>query len=196
MKNNTKTLTSFFTFTFLTFFIFSSKLYADDSKFSIGLGITNNNIEFIPSEFTDNGFKFDLGYSINDIFSVELSYFDFGNIGFESFNLTGPEIPEDAHVTVDFNIKALDLSVLAKHKWDKFSIFAKIGWLASDNEEKVFIAHGLFQQFNISDSNFSYGAGMGYDINKNFMINFDYTASNLDANVSVKISSLGVKYRF
>lgn len=172
---------------------------ANDDKFSIGINLSHNQVEYSSPGNTDNGFKLDLGYSINDIFSVELSYFKLGDI---SYNFIDPEHPEPVGETLPNQLSALkiqidawDVSLLAKHKMNKFSVYARLGWFLSNAEQQINFVSRADQQSKSNDSALSYGLGAGYDINKHFSINLDHTVSEIE-NRRIQMSSLGIKYRF
>jgi len=172
---------------------------ANDDKFSLGLSLSHNQIEYSSPGNTDNGFKLDLGYSINDIFSVELSYFKLGDI---SYNFIDPEpigiTPPDQLSALKIQTDAWDVSLLAKHKMNKFSVYARLGWFMSNTKQQINFVSGVDQQSKLNDSALSYGLGAGYDINKHFSINLDHTVSETNDfnNGRIQITSLGIKYRF
>ncbi len=166
---------------------------ADDNKFSLGLSISKDSIDDLPSSYIDKGLKLDFGYTLNRVFSLELSYYKIGDI-----NSPKPVIPSDGIFTATTKVNALDLSVLANHQWDRFSIYAKLGVFYSDLTSKAYMLNNKIGEFSNSGSNLSLGIGAGYKINNNFKFVLDYTDSDSSdpANTSIAITSLGLKYTF
>ncbi len=168
---------------------------ADDSKFSLGISISQDSIDDLPSSLIDNGLKLDFGYTLDKVFSLELSYYKVGDV-----NSPKPVIPSGDIFTATTKTDVLDLSVLANHQWDRFSIYAKLGVFYSDLTTKIYMStnNNIVSKSSSSGSNLSFGIGAGYKINNNFKFVLDYTDSDLSdqTNTSIAITSLGLKYTF
>lgn len=88
---------------------------------------------------------------------------------------------------------------------DRFSLYAKVGQLWSETEYNFGTATGDYD-----DESLFVGAGISYEITRNFLVNAEYTVydTTLDADEAVddiddtdfetdlKQASLGIEYRF
>jgi OmpA-OmpF porin, OOP family len=125
--------------------------------FYAGAGIGQSTLEVDDAGFDadDTAFKVFGGYSFNDHFAVELTYFDGGAPG-ETFDF-GIGTP----VSVEAELTGLNVSAVGRLPInDTFALFAKLGY-ASYDFEVTGRAGGFSESEEGSDEDLSYGLGIG-----------------------------------
>ncbi|WP_375279160.1 porin family protein [Alteromonas australica] len=192
MKNTLTAIASIAALTSFGTYAQSSDYPMDDSGFYVG-----GNYGYLKAEGEDD-FDDDkdvrqglLGYKFNEWVALEGSYIDFGDYGSD---LAGAET--DGYTAAVKGILPIS---------DRFSLYAKVGQLWSETEYNFGTATGDYD-----DESLFVGAGISYEITRNFLVNAEYTVydTTLDADEAVddiddtdfetdlKQASLGIEYRF
>ncbi|MBT0585133.1 porin family protein [Alteromonas oceanisediminis] len=144
-------------------------------------------------EFDDDkdAYQFNLGYSFNEYFAVEGSYVDFGDYGNDL-----------ANADTDGYTLGLKAGFAIN---DRFTVYAKGGQLWYETEYSVL---GVNDDFD--DEGMYAGLGLGYVLNQNWTVKFEYTLYDADLDTGdaiedlddaefstdLKQAALGIEYRF
>lgn len=164
------------------------------------------------SEFeTDTGYKFGFGAKINDNFSVEINYVDFGTFDVKSkyLGVLSQEASADLGeiVTVhsaDVDVSGLDISLLGFVPInDQFSFFGRIGilsWDADFNFSLSVQGQGSGSFGESEDGNdLSFGLGLQFKPSENLGLTFGYDKYDFDMeddNSKIDFIHAGLKFYF
>jgi OOP family OmpA-OmpF porin len=164
--------------------------YAEQAPgFYAGVGIGEATIEVDDVDFdaSDTAFKVFGGYSFNENFAVELTYFDGGspNENFEFAGIGG---------SVDAEVDGLNASVVGRIPvGDTFSLFAKLGF-ASYDVKVTARAAGFSESADGSDEDISYGLGAALGFGS-FEVRAEYEAIDV-SDGSFNVLSVSGLFRF
>lgn len=142
----------------------------------------------IDLDDSDTGFKVFGGYSFNQNFAVEASYFDFGEASgsFEDFVGT---------VNFDVGISGFNASVVGTLPvGDMFSLYGRLGYASYDVDAHATIIGVGSGDASESDSDMTYGVGGELSFGQ-FGMRLEYEAINLDQGDANMISLSGL-FRF
>jgi OOP family OmpA-OmpF porin len=150
--------------------------------------IDDDGFDGIDFDDSDTGFKVFGGYTFNQYFAVEATYFDFGDAG-GSF--------DDFGDTVDFDVGVSGLAASAVGMLpvsDMFTLFGKIGYASYDVDAHVNIVGVGSGSSSESESDLMYGAGAALSFGQ-FEARAEYEMINVDGGDANMISLSGL-YRF
>ncbi|HEV8334285.1 MAG TPA: outer membrane beta-barrel protein [Steroidobacteraceae bacterium] len=134
---------------------------------------------------SDTGFKVFGGYSFNQNFAIEATYFDLGEAS-GSF-----DVGEDFDVGISgFGVAAVGVLPLS----DMFSLFGKLGYASYDIDAHVEIVGVGSGNASDSQSDLTYGAGAALSFGQ-FEARAEFEAINVDGGDANMISLSGL-YRF
>ncbi|NQZ89573.1 MAG: porin [Colwellia sp.] len=131
-------------------------------------------------------YKINAGYSLNQNFSVELNYFDFGE---DNSRYDGSGI---------FFADGYSFEFLAKYPISDFSIYAKLGvlWWTEEGERVHWWEEGAAIEHLKSDGNdIIYGVGVSYSITENVSLKIEFQQSDIN-NTTTNPLSLGFDVQF
>jgi OOP family OmpA-OmpF porin len=139
---------------------------------------------------SDTGFKIFGGYSFNQNFAVELSYFDLGEVsGSESF-------PPFGNVSFSVGVSGLNASAVGRLPLtDTFAIFGKLGFASYDLDASVNVPGFGSGSGSSSESDMTYGVGASLGFAQQWEVRFEYEAVNVDGG-DANMISVGGSYRF
>lgn len=149
-----------------------------DNGFYTGIGVTQAFVDERGLDEDDTGGKIYGGYKFNDYFSIEGSYYDFGNI-------------EDAGRQLEAD--GVSLAIIGSLPLTQYvSIFAKAGTHDWDAE-----ARGVFpgQSLRDSDTDAFYGAGVQYNFTDSITVRAEverYEVEELDFDAA----TIGIQFNF
>ena len=150
--------------------------------------IDDDGFDDIDFDDSDTGFKVFGGYSFNQYFAVEATYFDFGEAS-GSF--------DDFGDTVNFDVGVSGLAASAVGMLpvaDMFTLFGKIGYASYDIDAHVDIVGVGSGSSSESESDLMYGAGAALSFGQ-FEARAEYEMINVDGGDANMISLSGL-YRF
>ena len=156
-----------------------------------GLGTTEvseESIEEFTADDSDNGFKIFGGYTFNEFFAIEASYFDFGEA---SGTLEDPFLGD-----FDFKVgvSGLSGSVVGRiPAGEMFSVFGKIGFAQYELDFDVTI-DGESGSDSESESDMIYGGGIALGFG-GFELRAEYEVLNVEDG-DVNMLSVNGLYRF
>ena len=156
-----------------------------------GFGTTKLNddsFDGVDLDDSDTGFKVFGGYSFNQYFAVEATYFDFGEAS-GSFDDFGGTTKFDVGVS-GFAASAVGTLPVS----DMFSLFARLGYASYDVDAHVNIVGVGSGSASQSESDMIYGGGAMLSFGQ-FGVRAEYEAINVDQGDANMISISGV-YRF
>jgi OmpA-OmpF porin, OOP family len=161
--------------------------------FYMGAGVGSTKIDddgFDDIDFddSDTGFKVFGGYSFNQNFAIEASYFDFGEAS-GSFDDFGDSVNFDVGVS-GFGVFAVGMLPLG----DTFSLFGKLGYASYDIDAHVDIVGVGSGSSSDSQSDMMYGAGGALSFGQ-FAVRAEFESINVDGGDANMISVSGL-YRF
>jgi OOP family OmpA-OmpF porin len=166
--------------------------YAEQAPgFYAGAGVGQASIEVDDVDFdaNDTAFKLFGGYSFNQNFAVELTYFDGGAPG-ERFDFGG-----GLTGSVETEITGLNLSAVGRIPvGESFSLFGKLGY-ASYDAEVTAEAGGFSASEDGSDEDLSYGIGAGFAFGPSFEMRAEYEAIDI-SDGSFNVLSVSGLFRF
>lgn len=151
--------------------------------------ISDDGFNDINYDDSDTGFKVFGGYSVNQNFAIEASYFDLGE-GSGSFDDFGDQINFDVGVS-GFGVSAVGVLPLS----DMFSLFGKLGYASYDIDAHVNIVGVGSGSSSDSQSDLMYGAGAALSFAERFEARLEFEAINVDGG-DANMISLGGLYRF
>ena len=143
----------------------------------------------IDADDSDTGFKLFGGYSFNNNFAVELSYFDLGEVrgGFSD--------PFFGDFNFDVGVSGLNASAVGRLPVsDTFSLFGKLGVASYDLDAHVSgdgFGSGSDSQ---SETDMTYGVGAALSVGQ-WELRAEFEAINVD-NGDANMISVGAMYRF
>jgi OOP family OmpA-OmpF porin len=156
-----------------------------------GFGTTkldDNSFDGVDFDDSDTGFKLFGGYSFNQYFAVEATYFDFGEAS-GSFDDFGDTTKFDVGVS---GLAASAVGTLPVS--DIFSVFARLGYASYDVDAHVNIVGVGGGSASQSENDVVYGGGALLNFGQ-FAVRGEYEAINVDQGDANMISISGV-YRF
>ena len=134
----------------------------------------------------DTAFKFFLGYRVNPNFAIEGSYFNYGEVSF-SGQLSGFPISASVEPTA-FGVAAVGILPLG----NRFSLFGKLGLLASEVDASVNVA-GFPGSESESETGLHMGIGAMFDVSSSVAIRAEWERND---ELEVDMISVGVQVRF
>jgi OmpA-OmpF porin, OOP family len=144
----------------------------------------------IDVDDSDTGFKIFGGYSFNNNFAVELSYFDLGEVN-GAFNE-----PFVGNVSFDVGISGFNASAVGRLPVsDTFSLFGKLGFASYDVDGHVSIAGVGSGSDSSSETDLSYGVGAALSFGGQWEARIEYEAIDVDSG-DANMLSVGAMYRF
>jgi OmpA-OmpF porin, OOP family len=152
-----------------------------------GFGTTKINDDGFDNNVddSDTGFKVFGGYSFNQNFAIEATYFDLGEAS-GSFG-----VGENFDVGISgFGVSAVGVLPLS----DMFSLFGKVGYASYDIDAHVEIVGVGSGSASDSQSDLTYGAGAALGFGQ-FEARLEFEAINVDGG-DANMLSLGGLYRF
>jgi OOP family OmpA-OmpF porin len=139
----------------------------------------------IDIDDTDTGFKIFGGYSFNDNFAVELSWFDLGEV-------TG----RDAGDSFSVGVSGLNASAVGRLPLSEtFSLFGKLGFASYDLDAHVNLAGIGSGSDSQSETDLTYGVGGALSFGGQWEVRLEWEAINVD-NGDANMLSVGGMYRF
>jgi len=142
----------------------------------------------IDADDSDTGLKIFGGYSFNDNFAVELSYFDLGEVrgGFSD--------PFFGDFNFEVGVSGLNASAVGRLPVsDTFSLFGKLGVASYDVDAHVSGDFGTGSDSQ-SETDMTYGIGAALSLGQ-WELRAEYEAINVD-NGDADMISVGAMYRF
>jgi len=142
----------------------------------------------VSCEDTDTAYRIFGGYQINKHFAVELGYYQLG------------EATASGTFRATIESKAWDLvAVGILPIGDKFSVYGKLGMYMADTDFST--NNPAFSNESKSNTDLTYGIGVGYDFTKNFGIRAEYqvfkdVGGGDIGTADVDVMSIGIVYRF
>jgi OOP family OmpA-OmpF porin len=147
-------------------------------------GFDDAGIDFDDS---DTGFKVFGGYSFNQNFAIEASYFDFGEASGSFDDFVGP-------VSFDVGVSGLSASAVGVLPLsDMFSLFGRLGYASYDIDAHASVG-GQSGSSSESESDLVYGAGAALSLGQ-FEARAEFEAINVDGGDANMISLSGL-FRF
>jgi OOP family OmpA-OmpF porin len=165
--------------------------YAEQaSGFYAGAGIGDATIEVDDVDFdaSDTAFKVFGGYSFNQNFAVELTYFDGGapKENFSEFGVNG---------SVEAEVDGLIASMVGRIPvGDTFALFGKLGF-ASYDVKATARAGGFSASEDGSDEDIAYGVGASLGFGQSFEVRAEYEAIDV-SDGSFNVLSVSGLFRF
>jgi OOP family OmpA-OmpF porin len=153
-----------------------------------GFGTTKINDDGFDNNIddSDTGFKIFGGYSFNQNFAIEATYFDLGEAG-GSFG-----VGENFDVGISgFGVSAVGVLPLS----DMFSLFGKVGYASYDIDAHVEIVGVGSGSASDSQSDLTFGAGAALSFAERFEARLEFEAINVDGGDANMLSLSGL-YRF
>ncbi|MGB5630713.1 MAG: porin family protein [Woeseiaceae bacterium] len=161
--------------------------YAGDLYLGASIGNATLNEDFDGLNVDDNStaFRVVVGWRLNDYFSVEGGYHDFGNFEQSFDDGSGPMT---AKLSADGFLLGATGRVPVS---DRFALTARAG---------MFFWNGTAEVNNVSqatpeDSNLYLGVGVSFDLGKSLQLTADWTRYELESAAS-GVFSVGLQYRF
>jgi OmpA-OmpF porin, OOP family len=139
---------------------------------------------------SDTGFKIFGGYSFNNNFAVELSYFDLGEV---SGVLDDPFFGD---IAFDVGVSGFNASVVGRLPVaETFSLFGKLGFASYDLEAHATVSGFGSGSDSSSESDLTYGVGAALSVGPQWELRAEYEAINVDDG-DANMISVGAMYRF
>jgi OOP family OmpA-OmpF porin len=157
----------------------------------VGLGstkVSEESIEAFTADDSDNGFKFFGGYTFNEFFAVEASYFDLGE--------ASGTIEDAFFGDIGFEAGVSGISAAAVGRipaGEMFSVFGKVGFAQYDVEVEVTL-DGESGSDSESETDMVYGGGVGLNFGA-FEVRAEYEVLNVEDG-DVNMISVSGLYRF
>lgn len=151
----------------------------------IGGNIGNAEHKYIDDDSTSIGLTG--GYRLNENFSLELSYTDFGDLSeYDSFD----------GFTEKFDIDSLNFSIVGAFPvTDVLSVYAKLG----HHEWDYAVVENGTKVISLDGGDFSYGLGVAWNINENIDIKLGFDHYDLKSGsekTDIGNVNLGLTYSF
>ena len=130
---------------------------------------------------SDTGFKIFGGYTFNENWGVEVSYFDFGEAS-----------ASDGGDSVSVGVTGLSAAAVGRLPInDMFAVYGKLGFASYDVKAKFNVAGFGSGSASDSDSDMIYGIGGAMSFGGNFEARLEYEALNVDGDASmISVSGL------
>jgi OOP family OmpA-OmpF porin len=139
---------------------------------------------------SDTGFKIFGGYSFNNNFAVELSYFDLGEV---SGVLDDPFFGD---IAFDVGVSGFNASVVGRLPVaETFALFGKLGFASYDLEAHATVSGFGSGSDSSSESDLTYGVGAALSVGPQWELRAEYEAINVDDG-DANMISVGAMYRF
>ena len=149
-----------------------------------GIGTTkvgDDDFDEAGIDTTDTGFKIFGGYTFNENWAAEVSYFDFG----EASASAGGD-------SVSVGVTGLSASAVGRLPLnDMFALYGKLGFASYDVDAKFNVAGFGSGSASDSDSDMIYGVGGALSFGGNFEARLEYEALNVDGDANmISVSGL------
>jgi OOP family OmpA-OmpF porin len=149
-----------------------------------GIGTTkvgDDNFSGPGVDDSDTGFKIFGGYTFNENWGVEVSYFDFGEAS-----------ASDGGDSVSVGVTGLSAAAVGRLPInDMFAVYGKLGFASYDVKAKFNVAGFGSGSASDSDSDMIYGIGGAMSFGGNFEARLEYEALNVDGDASmISVSGL------
>jgi OOP family OmpA-OmpF porin len=148
-------------------------------------GFDNGNVDD-----SDTGFKVFGGYSFNDNFAIEASYFDLGEVsGRDNF-------PPFGAVGFDVGVSGLNASAVGRLPVSEtFALFGKLGFASYDLDVSVSVPGFGSGSDSESESDLTYGLGVAFKFAEQWEARVEYEAISVDGG-DANMISVGGLFRF
>jgi OmpA-OmpF porin, OOP family len=164
-------------------------------SFYVGAGfgtteVSEDSIDEFLADDSDNGLKVFGGYSFNEYFAIEASYFDFGEA---NGTIEDPDFGD-----IDFSTGVTGLSAAAVGRipaGEMFSVFGKVGFASYDVEIDVSVPGFGSGSSSESETDLVYGVGGALSFAERFEARVEYEVLNVEDG-DVNMISLSGLYRF
>ena len=149
-----------------------------------GIGTTkvgDDDFDEAGIDTTDTGFKIFGGYTFNENWGVEVSYFDFGEAS-----------ASDGGDSVSVGVTGLSAAAVGRLPInDMFAVYGKLGFASYDVKAKFNVAGFGSGSASDSDSDMIYGIGGAMSFGGNFEARLEYEALNVDGDANmISVSGL------
>jgi len=139
---------------------------------------------------SDTGFKIFGGYSFNENFAVEVSWFDLGEV---SGTLNDPFFGD---IDFDVGVSGLNASAVGRVPVSEtFSLFGKIGFASYDLDGHATISGVGSGSDSESETDLTYGVGAALSFGGQWEVRAEFEAINVDDG-DANMLSVGAMYRF
>ena len=158
---------------------------------SIGLTkISDDAFDDSNVDDSDTGFKIFGGYTFNENFAVEVSYFDLGEVsGRENF-------PPFGNVSFAVGVSGLNASAVGRLPLTPtFALFGKLGFASYDLDASVSVPGFGSGSDSSSESDLTYGVGGSLSFAQQWEVRAEFEAINVDGG-DANMISVGANYRF
>ena len=152
-----------------------------------GIGTTkvgDDDFDDAGIDTSDTGFKVFGGYTFNQNWGIEVSYFDFGEA---SASEGGDSVSVGVTGLAAYGVGRLPIS-------DMFTVFGKLGFASYDVDAKFNIAGFGSGSASDSDSDLIYGVGGALSFGGNFEARLEYEALKVDGDANML--SVSALFRF
>jgi OOP family OmpA-OmpF porin len=180
------------------FFAFSAPATAQDAGWYIGaaygmtsMDVDSSGVSNPVVDDSDSGFKIYGGFQFNKHLGAEIGYVDAGKATF-----SGSAIPSLGIGAFSGEIKFTAITFAAVGTLplnESFALFGKAGLAAWDAKASANVV-GVSGSVDDSGTDLLYGIGARYNLNRNWGVTLEYEA--VDAEGTVSMTSLGVRYKF
>lgn len=191
---------------FLASLLVSTSVFAQQSKWYMGASAGQTTFDTGVTPITaslddkDSGFKILGGYDINETFSVEAHYVNFGEASLsgtngQTFRIDGTTFQFDSTASIKSKASAFGVAVIAGVPLtESVRPFAKFGFNRVSSELTVTGSTAPSEKSNSTES--LYGFGVEYSFTKAIALRVEYEIHNGDDDTEAKLLSAGLKFRF
>jgi OOP family OmpA-OmpF porin len=184
----------------------STSVFAQESKWYMGASAGQTKFDTGITPITaslddkDSGFKIFGGYDIDENFSVEAHYVDFGEASLsgtngQTFRIDGTTYQFNSAASIKSKASAWGVAVIAGIPvTESVRPFAKVGFNRVSNELTVTGTTATSTKENSTES--LYGVGVEYSLTKAIALRIEYEIHNGDDDAEAKLLSAGLKFRF
>lgn len=163
--------------------------------FYVGAGfgtteVSEDSIDEFIADDSDTGLRAFGGYSFNEYFAIEASYFDFGE--------ASGTLEDSDFGDVDFSVGVTGLSAAAVGRIpvaEMFALFGKVGFASYDVKFDVTVPGFGSGSQSESETDLVYGVGGALSFADRFEVRAEYEVLNVE-NGDVNMISVGGLYRF
>lgn len=139
---------------------------------------------------SDTGFKIFGGYSFNNNFAIELSWFDLGEVS------GGFNDPFFGDINFDVGVSGLNASAVGRVPVSEtFSLFGKLGVASYDLDARATVAGIGSGSDSQSETDLTYGVGAALSFGGQWEVRAEFEAINVDDG-DANMISVGAMYRF
>lgn len=154
----------------------------------VGIGEASVKVDDVDFDASDTAFKVFGGYSVNQYFAVELTYFD-GGAPSEDFSFGGQS------ASVETEITGLTASAVGRLPLgETFALFGKLGFTSYDATVSA-SGGGFSASEDGSDEDLSYGIGAALGFGQSFEVRAEYEAVDI-SDGSFNVLSVSGLFRF